>query len=149
MAADYGRGPWQSSDMRVLGFMTGTSLDAVDMAILETDGETISAFGPAGERKLSDATREVMLAATEAAKTWPRGAPEPEIFAEAARVGAEEHFAAAEEFLAANELAWADIDLIGMHGQTVLHERPKDGGVGRTVQLGDAGLRRQPVRGVG
>ena len=25
-----------------------------------------------------------------------------------------------------------------MHGQTVLHERPKDGVAGRTVQLGDA-----------
>ena len=41
-------GAWQSSAMRVLGFMTGTSLDACDMAILETDGETIAAFGPAG-----------------------------------------------------------------------------------------------------
>lgn len=126
--------------MRVLGFMTGTSLDAVDMAILETDGETISAFGPAGERKLTDATRDVMLEATKQALAWPRGAPEPATFAEAARVGAEEHFAAAEEFLAANGLAWSDIDLIGMHGQTVLHERPKDGVPGRTVQLGDAAL---------
>jgi anhydro-N-acetylmuramic acid kinase len=126
--------------MRVLGFMTGTSLDAVDMAILETDGETISAFGPAGERKLTDATRDVMLEATKQALAWPRGAPAPAIFAEAARVGAEEHFAAAEEFLAANGLAWSDIDLIGMHGQTVLHERPKDGVAGRTVQLGDAAL---------
>ncbi|HEX3366581.1 anhydro-N-acetylmuramic acid kinase [Phenylobacterium sp.] len=124
--------------MRVLGFMTGTSLDAVDMAVLETDGQAISAFGPAGERKLSDATRDVMLEATKQALAWPRGAPEPVIFAEAARAGAEEHFAAAEEFLAANGLKWADIDLIGMHGQTVLHERPQDGRVGRTVQLGDA-----------
>ena len=33
--------------MRVLGFMTGTSLDAVDMAVLETEGEAISAFGSA------------------------------------------------------------------------------------------------------
>jgi anhydro-N-acetylmuramic acid kinase len=138
MAADYGRGAWQSSRMRVLGFMTGTSLDAVDMAVLETDGQAISAFGPAGERKLSDATRDVMLEATKQALAWPRGAPEPVIFAEAARAGAEEHFAAAEEFLAANGLKWADIDLIGMHGQTVLHERPQDGRVGRTVQLGDA-----------
>ena len=64
MPADYGAGSWQSSRMRVLGFMTGTSLDAVDMAVLETDGETISAFGPAGERKLTDATRDIMLAAT-------------------------------------------------------------------------------------
>src|SRR5258708_7153499 len=124
--------------MRVLGFMTGTSLDAVDMAVLETDGVAIQAFGPAGERKLSDATRDVMLAATRAAMTWPRGAPEPAIFAEAARAGAEEHWAAAEEFLAVNGMKWADIELIGMHGQTVLHERPQEGRVGRSVQLGDA-----------
>ena len=124
--------------MRVLGFMTGTSLDAVDMAVLETDGETISAFGPAGERKLSDPTRDIMLEATKQALAWPRGAPQPAIFAEAASAGAEEHFAAAEEFLAANALRWSDIDLIGMHGQTVLHERPQEGRVGRTVQLGDA-----------
>jgi len=126
--------------MRVLGFMTGTSLDAVDMAVLETDGEAIAAFGPAGERKLSDATRDIMLEATQEALAWPRGAPEPAIFAEAARVGAEEHFAAAEGFLAAHGLSWSDLDLIGMHGQTVLHERPKEGKPGRTVQLGDAAL---------
>jgi anhydro-N-acetylmuramic acid kinase len=126
--------------MRVLGFMTGTSLDAVDMAVLETDGETISAFGPAGERKLSEATRDIMLAATHEALKWPRGAPAPAIFAEAARAGAEEHFAAAEEFLVKHGLKWSDIELIGMHGQTVLHERPKAGVVGRTLQLGDAGL---------
>jgi len=124
--------------MRVLGFMTGTSLDAVDMAVLETDGETIEAFGPAGERKLSEPTRDVMLEATRAALAWPRGAPEPAVFAVAAQAGAREHFAAAEEFLARHGLAWSDIDLVGVHGQTVLHERPKDGVVGRTVQLIDA-----------
>jgi anhydro-N-acetylmuramic acid kinase len=125
--------------MRVLGFMTGTSLDAVDMAVLETDGETIDGFGPAGERKLTDSTRDLALAATEAARAWPRGAPEPEIFARAARAVAEEHLAAGESFLAEHGLAWSDFDLVGMHGQTVLHERPQPGRVGRTVQLGDAG----------
>jgi anhydro-N-acetylmuramic acid kinase len=123
--------------MRVLGFMTGTSLDAVDMAVLETDGETIAAFGPAGERKLSDPVRDLMLEATRQALAWPRGVPEPAIFATAARAGAEEHLAAAEGFLAAHGLAWSDLDLIGMHGQTVLHERPRAGLPGRTVQLGD------------
>ena len=118
--------------------MTGTSLDAVDMAVLETDGETISAFGPAGERKLTEATRDIMLEATKQALTWARGTPEPAIFAEAATAGAEEHFAAAQEFLAANSLAWSDVALIGMHGQTVLHERPLEGRVGRTVQIGRA-----------
>ena len=126
--------------MRALGFMTGTSLDAVDMAVLETDGETIQAYGAAGERKTTEATRDIMLEATRQALAWARGTPEPAIFAEAARAGAEEHFAAAGEFLAANGLQWSEIELIGMHGQTVLHERPQPSRVGRTVQLGDATL---------
>ncbi|HEX7885777.1 MAG TPA: anhydro-N-acetylmuramic acid kinase, partial [Phenylobacterium sp.] len=126
--------------MLVLGFMTGTSLDAVDMAVLETDGEAIQAFGPAGERKLSEATRGVLLEATQQALTWARGTPAPAIFQHAGQMVAEEHHAAAEVFLQANGLSWPDIDLIGMHGQTVLHERPKDGAPGRTVQLGDATL---------
>ena len=53
--------PWQSSRaMRVLGFMTGTSLDAVDMAIVETDGEDITGLGPAGEKKLDPAARTLV-----------------------------------------------------------------------------------------
>ena len=91
--------------MLVLGFMTGTSLDAVDMAVLETDGEAIQAFGPAGERKLTEATRDLMLEATHQALKWARGTPEPSIFAEAARAGAEEHLGAANEFLGTQQLA--------------------------------------------
>jgi anhydro-N-acetylmuramic acid kinase len=126
--------------MKILGFMSGTSLDAVDMAILETDGETIQAFGPAGERKLTSATRAMVLEATEAAKTWPRGTLEPAVFAEASKAVAEEHLAAAREFLAAHRLRASDLDLVGFHGQTVLHERPAKDRVGRTVQLGDGAL---------
>lgn len=118
--------------------MTGTSLDACDMAILETDGETISAFGPAGDRKLTEVTRDIVLAATHEALQWTRGTPAPTIFEAAALAVAREHFEAAEGFLAEHRLTWAQIDLIGMHGQTVLHERPQEGRVGRTVQLGDA-----------
>jgi len=123
--------------MRVLGFMSGTSLDAVDMAVLETDGEVLQAFGPAGERKLTEETRRLALAATEAAKGWARGEREPAAFAPCARAVAQEHYAAASEFLSANGLGWSDLDLIGFHGQTVLHERPSGDRVGRTVQLGD------------
>jgi anhydro-N-acetylmuramic acid kinase len=118
--------------------MSGTSLDAVDMAVLETDGETVQAFGPAGERKLSNETREVVLDATREALAWPRGAPEPPVFAQAARAIAEEHLAAARAFMAEHGLTAADIDLAGFHGQTVLHERPTPERIGRTVQLGDA-----------
>jgi anhydro-N-acetylmuramic acid kinase len=125
--------------MRVLGFMTGTSLDAVDMAVLETDGETIQAFGPAGERKLTVATRDLLLEATAQALAWPTGAPRPVIFDEADRVVADEHLAAARNFMAEHGLAAKDLDLVGFHGQTVLHQPPGPArAVGRTVQLGDA-----------
>ena len=126
--------------MRVLGFMSGTSLDAVDMAVLETDGEAITAYGPAGERKLTPATRAVVLEATAQALKWPRGAPRPAVFEEAARAVGQEHLDAAREFLAAHGLSATDLDLAGFHGQTVLHERPTPDRIGRTVQLGDAGL---------
>lgn len=126
--------------MRVLGFMSGTSLDAVDMAILETDGHAITAWGPVGERKLHPETRAIVQAAIKAAFGWSRGAPAPAIFAEAARAVALEHVGAARAFLSANAVSTADLDLIGFHGQTVLHERPTPERIGRTVQLGDGAL---------
>jgi anhydro-N-acetylmuramic acid kinase len=129
---------WQSRRMKVLGFMTGTSLDAVDMAVIDTDGDAVQAFGPAGERKLSEPVRALLLEATHAALRWGRGQDEPAVFAAARAAVAQEHFEAASQFLAANALEWRDIDLVGMHGQTVLHERPTRERIGRTVQLGDA-----------
>jgi anhydro-N-acetylmuramic acid kinase len=126
--------------MRILGFMSGTSLDAIDMAILETDGETIQAFGPAGEKTLDPATRDIVQQAVSAALAWPRGAPAPAVFAQAARAVALAHLAAAKEFLTRHGLDASDLDLAGFHGQTVFHERPSTGRLGRTVQLGDAPL---------
>ena len=127
--------------MRVLGFMSGTSLDAVDMAALETDGEDILAFGPAGERKLDPGVRALIQTATDDARAWAWGAPEPASFAPATRAVAEEHLRAARNFLEEHRLQPGDFDLIGFHGQTVWHEPPgRTRPEGRTVQLGDAAL---------
>ena len=123
--------------MRVLGFMTGTSLDGIDMAILETDGETLQGFGPAAEAPLPDALRDLLARTIEVALKHPRGATDPPLFAETARAVAEAHFAAGSAFLRAYRMDWSDLDLVGMHGQTVLHERPSAGRPGRTLQLGD------------
>lgn len=125
--------------MRVLGFMTGTSLDAVDMAVLETDGEEILGLGPAGEKKLDPAVRALVEEATAEALRWPEGAPPPKIFERAAAAVAEEHIAAGEAFMIRHGLLPEDLDLIGLQGQTVLHAPPTAGrSVGRTVQLVDA-----------
>ncbi len=125
--------------MRVLGFMTGTSLDAVDMAVLQTDGEQVTGFGPAGEETLDEVVRAPIEAAIAAARDWPMDAPPPPAFARAARAVADLHLAAAEAFLGAVGLSAKDIDFVGAHGQTVLHQPPGPGRpIGRTVQLLDA-----------
>ncbi len=124
--------------------MSGTSLDAVDMAVIQTDGEAILGFGPAGERKLSAQTRALVEQATADARVWPWDAPEPASFGPAAQAVAQEHLWAARGFLAEHGLSVQDLDLVGFHGQTVWHEPPgRTRPEGRTVQLGDAAILAQ------
>lgn len=89
-----------------LGAMSGTSLDGVDAAMIETDGETIFGFGPVGYRAYSDAERAVLRTAL---GRWAG----PEVEA-AARVVEAAHV----EVLAGFDGA----ALIGFHGQTLAHE---------------------------
>ena len=123
--------------MKVLGFMTGTSLDGIDMAVLDTDGEAQLSFGPWAEKPMPKGVRTVLEDTVKAALNWPRGSEEPAIFEQARRTLVDLHFQATDEFLHDNGLNLNDFDAIGVHGQTVLHERPKAGAPGRTVQLFD------------
>ena len=68
---------------RVLGFMTGTSLDGVDLAVLETDGRSRIAFGPWDEQPMPPDTRSLLEETIRAALAWRRGDAEPAIFADA------------------------------------------------------------------
>ena len=124
--------------LRVLGFMTGTSLDAVDMAVIETDGHDILFFGPAGEMKLDGETRAIVEDAIEDAFDWERDEEEPDSFEDARMAVADAHLAAALGFMAVNGVKSSALDLVGVHGQTVLHEAPTPDLPGRTVQLIDA-----------
>lgn len=127
----------QGNVMKVLGFMTGTSLDGIDMAIIDTDGESQLDFGPWAEMPMPPETRTLLEATVKAALQWPRGEAEPAIFAEARTALVDWHLSASRAFLNDNGLAYSDLDTIGVHGQTVLHERPRNGVPGRTVQLFD------------
>src|ERR1700721_2416091 len=125
--------------MRVLGFMTGPSLDAVDMAVLEPDGEDILHLGPAGEKKLDPPVRALREAAIRDALRLKAGDPTPASFAPAAAAIAAEHVAAGEAFMRDNRILPGDLDVIGLQGQTVLHAPPgPDREAGRTIQLIDA-----------
>ena len=128
------------SSMRVLGFMTGTSLDAVDMAVIETDGEELLGLGPAGEKKLDPAVRGLVERAIGDALRLKAGDPIPDSFAPAAAAIAAEHIAAGHAFLLENRILPGDLDVIGLQGQTVLHAPPgPDRDSGQTIQLIDAG----------
>ena len=56
--------------MIAIGLMSGTSLDGVDAALLETDGETIARFGPGCETPFEPDERAVLKAAVDAALVW-------------------------------------------------------------------------------
>ncbi len=116
--------------MRVLGYMSGTSLDGVDAAIIETDGVTISEFGPALLVPFTSEERALLVLATEEAVRLDGNGEPPVIFAAAKQIVQNVHTRAAQQLLAEDG---GELDLIGFHGQTVLH-RPERG---LSIQLGD------------
>lgn len=117
--------------------MSGTSLDAVDAALLLTDGEQVLEFGPVVDRKYTPKERAILQRATDAARDWNWTGCEPELeFAEARKVITQTHIDAFERLC--DHFDQRAIRLAGVHGQTVLHRRPTETENGATLQLIDA-----------
>ena len=123
--------------MRAIGLMSGTSMDGIDVALVETDGRERVTPGPSGFFPYGDDDRALLRRALADAVTLDDRAARPGALAQAERLVTDRHAAAVERFLEAHDLAAETIDVVGFHGQTVLH-RPR---VGLTIQIGDgAGL---------
>jgi anhydro-N-acetylmuramic acid kinase len=114
--------------------MSGTSLDGVDVALIETDGRRVKAFGPSGYRLYTEPERSVLRQALTEAVHLPQRDARPGILREAERVVTLAHAEAVAAFTAQNRISCQDIDIVGFHGQTVLHRPERK----LTVQIGDA-----------
>lgn len=119
----------------VIGLMSGTSVDAVDAALIETDGENHVRPIAFTDRPYTDAERHLIREAATLALTLPAPQPRP-LIAEAERVLTQAH-AEAIQSLPGSETA----SLIGFHGQTVAHRPPSSKYPHPfTWQIGDAPL---------
>jgi anhydro-N-acetylmuramic acid kinase len=123
------RGLWFDATMtqqlyRSIGLMSGTSLDGIDVAFIESDGASEVATGPwltlPYERALREALRGTL---------GGKGAT-----AEVERRLTEAHAAAVRRLIERHGLD--RVELIGFHGHTILHDPAQR----RTWQLGDGAL---------
>ena len=119
--------------LTALGLMSGTSLDGVDVALIETDGRRVQAFGPSGYRPYTETERHLLRQALYEAADLPQRNARPGCLQEAERIVTSAHAEAVAAFVAQHRIAFEDIDIVGFHGQTVLH-RPERR---LTVQIGD------------
>src|ERR1700730_1929656 len=120
--------------LTAIGLMSGTSLDGVDVALIETDGRQVRAFGPSGYRPYTEQERGLLRQALMEAVNLSNREARPGGLREAERAVTIAHAEAVATFTAHNHLTCEDVDIVGFHGQTVLH-RPAEG---MTVQIGDA-----------
>jgi len=119
--------------VKAIGLMSGTSLDGVDVALIETDGHSIAAFGPTGYRAYSDSERALLRQAlAEGASLNDRWA-RPGILAEAEAFVTDVHARTVENFLMSEQIDKRQVDIVGFHGQTVVHKPAAR----LTVQIGD------------
>ena len=116
-----------------IGLMSGTSMDGIDIALIRSDGQNYVERGAFLFVPYSRHVRQRLAAGLNDAREMEDRAQRAGGLAMLERDITTLHVLAVEQFLRQNNIERTDVDLIGFHGQTVLH-RPDNH---LTVQLGD------------
>ena len=119
--------------LRAIGLMSGTSMDGVDVALIETDGEKVVRQGPVSALPYTDGERDLLRHALADAAALTDRAARPGWLKPAEDMVTSRHALAIERFLEHHQISPDEIDIVGFHGQTGLH-RPQ---ARLTVQIGD------------
>lgn len=109
-----------------IGLMSGTSLDGVDAALLRTDGMRVERTGVALELPYDTATRDLLRSVLGGRGDVPT----------ASRLLTLRHAEAVAALLERAGLEAGQVDVVGFHGQTIVH-RPQEH---LTWQIGDGAL---------
>src|SRR5688572_30377433 len=127
------RNPPMGKIMRALGTMSGTSMDGIDVALIDTDGEDVVERGPSRTFPYEAAFKSALAGAIEAARGLTDRSARPGCLTAVERELTERHTAAVGDFLKQAGVDLGQVEVLGFHGQTVLHKPEQR----LTVQLGD------------
>jgi len=119
----------------VIGLMSGTSMDGVDVAMIYTDGVRIERIGPSLTVAYPDDVRERIRSGLDIAAGCVEGSDVPAVIKDLERELTDWHGHAIEEVLSVTGQKADDVDLVGFHGQTLTHRPDR----GWTWQIGDGG----------
>ncbi len=119
----------ETSTVRAIGLMSGTSLDGVDAALIESDGEVVRGLGPSLTVPYDAATRELIRGVL-----GEQGGAVA--IARAATALTEVHVTAVRALLDKAELTPDAVHVVGFHGQTINHAPERR----HTRQIGDAAM---------
>jgi anhydro-N-acetylmuramic acid kinase len=117
--------------MRAIGLMSGTSMDGIDVALIDTDGIDQAQRGPSATYPYGAAFRARLRAGLGAAAHLTGRQERPANLAALEAELTQLHAEAVASFLGNAKLG--TVDVVGFHGHTVLHAPER----GLTVQLGD------------
>lgn len=107
--------------LTALGLMSGTSMDGIDVALVRTDGEDVVERGAFHSFAYPDDFRARLRQGLIDAKPIRKRSARPGTLKALERELTERHAEAVNAFLAAEGLDARAIDVVGFHGQTVLH----------------------------